>query len=53
MDPDATLISVGDNSFRRPNDAVVERLLRLTRIDNLYRADRNGEVEFVTDDREL
>ena len=54
VDPAAALISVGGtNSFGHPDDAVVERLLQQTGIENLYRTDRDGEVEFITDGQEL
>ncbi len=54
VDPAAALISVGEgNSFGHPNADVVERLLQQTGVDNLYRTDRDGEVEFITDGLEL
>ncbi len=54
VDPAAALISVGEtNSFGHPNEDVVERLLQQTGIENLYRTDRDGEVEFVTYGQEL
>ena len=52
--PAAAVISVGEsNSFGHPNDEVLGRLMRQTGIENLYRTDRNGQVEFVTDGLEL
>ena len=54
VDPSAALVSVGEsNSFGHPNAEVLGRLLRQTGRENLYRTDRNGDVEFVTDGVEL
>jgi competence protein ComEC len=54
VDPAAAVISVGEsNSFGHPNTEVVERLLRQTGLNNLYRTDRDGQVEFITDGQEL
>ena len=54
VDLAAAVISVGEsNPFGHPNEQVVERLLGQTGIGNLYRTDRDGEVEFATDGREL
>ncbi len=52
--PAAAVISVGEsNSFGHPNDEVLGRLIRQTGRENLYRTDRDGQVEFVTDGLEL
>ena len=52
--PAAAVISVGQsNSFGHPNDEVLGRLIRQTGSENLYRTDRDGQVEFVTDGLEL
>ena len=54
VDPAAVLISVGEqNSFGHPNAEVLGRLLSRTGSENLYRTDRNGDVEFVTDGVDL
>ncbi|MBC8281261.1 MAG: DNA internalization-related competence protein ComEC/Rec2 [Chloroflexi bacterium] len=54
VDPEAVLISVGeDNSFGHPNVDVLGRLVSQTGVDHLYRTDRDGDVEFVTDGQEL
>ena len=54
VDPDAVLISVGEgNSFGHPNVDVLGRLVSQTGVDRLYRTDQDGDVEFVTDGREL
>ena len=52
--PAAALISVGvSNSYGHPNADVVGRLLDQTGGENLYRTDRDGDVEFITDGTEL
>ena len=54
VDPKIVIISVGqNNSFGRPNEDVLGRLINETESDNLYRSDRNGSVEFVTDGQNL
>ena len=54
VDPVAVLISVGENnSFGHPNEEALSRLLSQTGGENLYRTDRNGTVEFVTDGVDL
>ena len=54
VDPAAVLISVGgSNSYGHPNPEVLGRLLKLTGGENLYRTDRDGDVEFITDGTEL
>ena len=54
VDPAVALISVGgDNSFGHPNDEVIGRLMRQIGGENIYRTDRHGDVEFVTDGVEL
>ncbi len=54
VDPKIVIISVGqNNSLGRPNEDVLGRLINETESDNLYRSDRNGSVEFVTDGQNL
>jgi competence protein ComEC len=54
VDPAVALISVGgNNSFGHPNAEVVGRLMRQIGGENIYRTDRHGDVEFVTDGVEL
>jgi len=54
VDPAVALISVGGiNSFGHPSPEVVGRLLLQTVRENLYRTDEDGEVEFITDGRDL
>ena len=49
VDPEIVIISVGqNNSSGCPNEDVLGRLIDETESDNLYRSDRNGSVEFVT-----
>ncbi len=54
VDPAAALISVGgSNAYGHPNPEVLGRLLEQTGSENLYRTDRHGDVEFITDGTEL
>jgi len=53
-DPEIAVISVGaDNSFGHPNSEVVERLISRLGVENVYRTDRNGTIEFITDGERL
>jgi competence protein ComEC len=48
------VISVGtDNSFGHPSPEVVERLIDRLGEDNVYRTDKDGTVEFITDGERL
>jgi len=52
--PEVVVISVGaDNSFGHPNSEVVERLISRLGVENVYRTDRNGTIEFITDGESL
>jgi competence protein ComEC len=52
--PRLAVISVGaDNGFGHPNDAVMERLASQLGAQNVYRTDRNGTVEFITNGERL
>ncbi len=54
VDPEVAVISVGaDNSFGHPNSEVVERLIGRLGVENVYRTDRNGTIEFITDGESL
>jgi len=54
VDPEVAVISVGaDNSFGHPNSEVVERLISRLGVENVYRTDRNGTIEFITDGESL
>jgi len=54
VDPEVVVISVGaNNSFGHPNSEVVGRLMRQIGGENIYRTDRQGNVEFITDGVEL
>jgi competence protein ComEC len=54
VDPEVAVISVGaDNSFGHPSSEVVERLISRLGVENVYRTDRNGTIEFITDGESL
>jgi len=54
VDPEVTVISVGaDNPFGHPSPDVVERLIDRLGEDNVYRTDKHGTVEFITDGEKL
>jgi len=54
VDPAAVLVSVGErNSYGHPNPGVMDRLIEQSGDENLYRTDRDGDVEFVTDGTKL
>ena len=48
------MISVGaDNTFGHPSPEVVERLIDRVGEDNVYRKDKDGTVELITDGERL
>jgi competence protein ComEC len=52
--PEVAVISVGaDNSFGHPSPEVVERLIDRLGEDNVYRTDRDGTIELITDGEQL
>lgn len=52
--PQVAVISVGaDNSFGHPTAQVRERLAATVGEENIYRTDRNGAIEFITDGEHL
>ena len=52
--PEVAVISVGaDNRFGHPSPDVVERLIDRVGEDNVYRTDKHGTVEFITDGERL
>jgi competence protein ComEC len=52
--PEVAVISVGAaNPFGHPSHEVVERLAHRVGIDNVYRTDRHGSVELITDGERL
>jgi competence protein ComEC len=54
VDPEVAVISVGsDNRFGHPSPEVVTRLLDRLGVDNVYRTDRHGTIEFITDGERL
>jgi competence protein ComEC len=49
-DPQVAVISVGeDNQFGHPSPQVMERLEQKLGPENIYRTDRDGTIEFITD----
>ena len=54
VDPEVAVISVGaDNTFGHPSPEVVERLIDRVDEDNVYRTDKHGTIEFITDGERL
>ena len=54
VDPEVAVISVGeDNPFGHPSPEVVERLIDRLGEDNVYRTDKDGTIEFITDGERL
>jgi competence protein ComEC len=52
--PEVAVISVGeDNPFGHPSPEVLERLIGRLGEDNVYRTDKNGTIEFITDGERL
>ena len=54
VDPAVAVICVGaNNTFGHPHQDVVDRLIDQLGEENVYRTDRNGTIEFVTDGERL
>jgi len=54
VDPQLAVISVGaDNQFGHPSDEVIERLVQNLGLENIYRTDEHGTLEFTTNGSEL
>ncbi len=54
VDPEVAVISVGaNNRFGHPSSEVVERLVNRLGEDKVYRTDKDGTVEFITDGERL
>jgi competence protein ComEC len=54
VDPEVAAISVGaDNPFGHPSPEVLERLIGRLGEDNIYRTDKDGTIEFITDGEKL
>ena len=52
--PQLAVISVGvDNRFGHPSDEVIERLEKILGLENIYRTDEHGTIEFTTDGEKL
>jgi len=54
VDPKVAVIPVGaDNTYGHPTDEVMARLAEKVGTENIYRTDRDGTIEFVTDGEKL
>lgn len=54
VNPQAAIISCGaGNKFGHPNDVVVDRLEQKLGKENIYRTDKYGTIEFITDGKRL
>jgi competence protein ComEC len=51
--PRVAVISVGQNDYGLPKAEVVDRLAGRLGLNNIYRTDEDGTVEFITDGRRL
>ncbi|MFU8796854.1 MAG: ComEC/Rec2 family competence protein [Dehalococcoidia bacterium] len=53
-DPEVAVISVGaENPFGHPSPEVIQRLVDRVGIDSVYRTDRHGTVDLITDGERL
>jgi competence protein ComEC len=53
VDPAAAVISVGENRYGHPSDEVLERLEQRLGSEDIFRTDRQGTIEFITDGERL
>ncbi len=54
VDPQIAVISVGEgNPYGHPNPEVIERLEKKLNPESIYRTDRQGTIEFITDGERL
>lgn len=54
VSPDVAVISVGnDNEYGHPDDSVVDRLSKEVGVNNIYRTDECGTIEFITDGEKM
>jgi len=53
VNPQIAVISVGENRFGHPSDEVVARLEEKLGLENIYRTDKHGTIEFITDGERL
>jgi len=54
VDPEIAVISVGgNNTFGHPSPEVVERLVNRLSEEKVYRTDKKGTIEFITDGERL
>jgi competence protein ComEC len=49
----AVIFTGADNKFGHPDEDVLERLAQVVGEDNIYRTDRQGTIEFITDGERL
>ena len=54
VNPQVAVISVGsDNSYGHPTKEVRDRLIEKVGLENIYRTDKQGTIEFITDGERL
>lgn len=54
VNPQIAVISVGtDNQYGLPSETVIARLTERLGTENIYRTDRDGTIEFITDGEKL
>ena len=54
VNPQVAVISVAaDNKFGHPSDEVMDRLEQKLGQENIYRTDKHGTIEFITDGEKL
>ncbi len=51
--PEVAVISVGENRYGHPSDEVLERLEQRLGSENVFRTDKQGTIEFITDGERL
>jgi competence protein ComEC len=51
--PQIAVISVGENDYGHPTAVVLDRLAGRLGINNIYRTDESGTIEFITDGQKL
>ncbi|MDD4874040.1 MAG: DNA internalization-related competence protein ComEC/Rec2 [Dehalococcoidales bacterium] len=54
VNPQTSVISVGqDNNYGHPDNEVIGRLTEMIGAERIYRTDRDGTIEFITDGHKL
>jgi competence protein ComEC len=51
--PQVAVISVGENHYGHPSDEVLDRLEQRLGSENIFRTDKQGTIEFITDGERL